>query len=168
MNNLYHIIKKCKNKSSEEILIIINMFDPLINKYVRLLNFDDAKSELITTLIETLFKIPIHKSNFNQNKYIISYIKKSIFHKYISISKKISYESKYESEFDFNLIESNKSTDLEFYDLINDLTPKEKTILISKFIKNMKDTEIAQALNISRQAVNQTKNRALIKLKKVI
>ncbi len=41
----------------------------------------------------------------------------------------------------------------------------QRTILEERYIKNYSDIEIANKLNISRQAVNKTKNKALENLR---
>ncbi|MBU5593383.1 sigma-70 family RNA polymerase sigma factor [Clostridium sp. MSJ-4] len=170
MVNLYEKIKNCQCGNKEDILFVLNMFEPLLNKYSRLLEYDDAKQELTLTLIKTLQKIPIHKKNFKEDKYIISYIKKSIINRYVSLSKKLTKKYTYEAEFDSNLMYFNDDDEniIELYDLLKDLTRVEKNIIVLKYLHNMSDVEIAELHNISRQAVNQTKNRALNKLKSYI
>ncbi|MBU3208014.1 N-acetylmuramoyl-L-alanine amidase, partial [Clostridium algidicarnis] len=53
----------------------------LINKYSRLLEYEDTKQELSLTLIKVLQRIRIDKGNFREDKYIISYINKSIINR---------------------------------------------------------------------------------------
>ena len=170
MNNLYKIIKNCKDGNKEDILYILNKFDPLINKYSRLLEYDDAKQDLILALINVIYKIPIHKEIFKEDKYIISYIEKSIIYKYWAISKRQQAEKySYAYEFDFNLIaDKREENTIELHDLLKDLTERERNVITSKYIQKMTDVEIGQLNNISRQAVNQAKNRAIDKLRAYI
>lgn len=44
---------------------------------------------------------------------------------------------------------------------INDLTDRQKQILYLHFVKEMTEAEIASAMNISQQAVNKAKNKAI-------
>ena len=48
------------------------------------------------------------------------------------------------------------------------LSPKEKKILIMKFIDDKTDKEIAKALGVTRQAVSKSKSQLLIKLRKYL
>lgn len=50
----------------------------------------------------------------------------------------------------------------------NKLSEREKTILQLFFVDEYSIEEIAQQLSISRQAVNQAKNRALNKIRKAL
>lgn len=171
MNNLYQVIERCKEGSEEHILYILNEFDPLINKYARCLEYDDTKQELILAFIETIHKIPIHKEIFKEDKYIISYIEKSIIYKYLAISKKQSKIKKYsyEYDFDFDLVaDKREENSLELEDLLKVLTHREGNVIVSKYIHKMTDVEIGEINNISRQAVNQAKNRAIDKLREYI
>lgn len=166
MRNLYEIIQSCKDGNEEDVIFILNKFDPLINKYSRLLEYEDTKQELSLTLIKVLQRIRIDKGNFTEDKYIISYIKKSIINRYIALSKQLSKVSRYESEADINLIYADNDEDvLEMCDLLKDLTEIERKVIILKYMYMMKDSEIAILNNISRQAVNQAKNRAISKLR---
>ncbi|MGM8317323.1 RNA polymerase sigma factor, partial [Clostridium perfringens] len=45
---------------------------------------------------------------------------------------------------------------------------KERQVIEYKFLVGKSDSEIGEMLNISRQAINKTKNRALNKLKEFI
>ena len=54
------------------------------------------------------------------------------------------------------------------YDMFKNLTKKERQVIEYKFLVGKSDSEIGEMLNISRQAINKTKNRALNKLKEFI
>jgi len=171
MRDLYEIIKNCKKGNCNDIEYVLNKFQPLINKYARLLDceYDDAKQELSLELINVIQKIPINKENFGEDKYCIGYIKKSIIHKYFAMSKKLSMKYSYEYDIDFNLIPAKDEVYvIELYDLLKDLSNIEKSVVILKYINNMTDAEIGEIRGISRQAINQAKNRAIRKLKKCI
>ncbi|MBU3194966.1 helix-turn-helix domain-containing protein [Clostridium algidicarnis] len=121
MRDLCEIIQSCKDGNEEDVIFILNKFDPLINKYSRLLEYEDTKQELSLTLIKVLQRIRIDKGNFTEDKYIISYINKSIINRYIALSKQLSKVSCYESEADINLIYADNDEDvLEMYDLLKD------------------------------------------------
>lgn len=173
MNELYIVVKNCQNKNKDSILKMIERFNPLIKKYSRKLNYDGADTDLIISLIETINSLPLSKSNIiKEDKYIVGYISSSIKNKYIYLSKK--YSKIYEKETKLNLDISNDETSrsMEEFILIEMLLDKlptlQRNIIIQKFIKGYTDAEIANQLNISRQAVNRAKNRGLKNLKEYL
>jgi RNA polymerase sigma factor (sigma-70 family) len=56
-------------------------------------------------------------------------------------------------------------SDYNLFKAITKLTDRQKEILFLTFIKDLNDTEVAQILRISQQAVTKTKNKALEKLR---
>lgn len=57
-------------------------------------------------------------------------------------------------------------SDPDLFNRLELLTERQKEILYLKYIKELKDNEIAKLLNISQQAINKSKNKALTQLKK--
>jgi len=55
----------------------------------------------------------------------------------------------------------NHIEDKNISESINDLTDRQKRILYLHFVKEMTEAEIASAMNMSQQAVNKAKNKAL-------
>ena len=107
---------------------------------------------------------------------MVSYIKKSIKNKRakMTINKRRKFESLiYINELDFNEIQDTSTiigldSELLLYDMFKNLTKKERQVIEYKFLVGKSDSEIGEMLNISRQAINKTKNRALNKLKEFI
>ncbi len=164
---LYEKVNRAKEGDSKGFEEIIDIFNPIINKYSRLLCREDTKQDLIVFLIELINKIRIDNSNFSEDKVILGYISKSIKHEYIRLSKQYNKYSikKIELNLDLQLqVEDNNSL-IEVLDLINVLTDKQKKVIKFIFIDCNNINEVATYMNISRQAVNQIKNRALNKLR---
>ena len=169
-NELYELIKQSQYKNKDATIKIINKFTPLIKKYDRKLNYDGADTDLTISLINLIKRLPIDENNrLHNDKVIVSYISISIRNAYIRLSQKHSKVSKTEI-----LCEDNIINDLQFYnetydfiieDLLNDLSELQKKIIVSIFLMDIKEADLATSLNISRQAVNKTKNIALKKLK---
>lgn len=174
MSELYKIVNDCKNKNKDSILIMVEKFTLLIKKYSKRLGYDGADTDLIITLIETINALPIFGKNVvKEDKYIVGYITTSIKHKYIYLSKK--YSKAYEKEVELNLdITSTGESNIMEEErvlvrvLLDKLPELQRNIIIKKFIKDCTEVEIANELNISRQAVNRAKNRALKNLKKYL
>lgn len=87
MNKLYDIIKNYKQGNKDSIIEVIELFNPLLNKLERQSNCCDIKSELIIFMIELMDKLPFENKKFCHDKYIVSYISKSIKNKYIHLNK---------------------------------------------------------------------------------
>jgi RNA polymerase sigma factor (sigma-70 family) len=169
INKLYNLIIDYKNGNKDSVIDIIEVFTPLLNKLDRQSKYCDMKSDLIVFIIELMDKLPINNSRFYHDKYIISYISKSIKNKYIHLNKKACKRISSEEELNLNVLKNNvvenKLDMLFFKALIKSLTPKEREIITYKYALNYSDIEIAERFKISRQSVNQTKIRAISKLK---
>ena len=172
-DELLILIKESQNKNKDATMKIIEKFRPLINKYSRKLNYDGADTDLIISLIKLIKKFSIDKSELLQeDKAIVSYIFISIKNEYIRLSQKYGKVFKNEIHCKDDVINNLQGHD-DIYDfIIEDLLKKlpklQKEILSGIFLLNLKEVELAKYLNISRQAVNSTKRRALKNLKKYI
>ena len=169
MDGLYDKIKRAQTNSFD-LLDIIKQFKPLILKYSRLLDmeFEDAVSELTAEFIRVVLKFPANKK-YSIDRFILSYLKKSMHNSYIHLSKKESV-LKMEYTYDSDHYEPGYVPECygELNDLISCLSTSQKAIILLKFFYGYSDIEIAGLLHISRQAVNQSKNRALSKLQETL
>lgn len=182
MTELYNMVIMAKKGDILAVENIINLFEPAILSNIKALynyNFinkydiEDNKQELILTIINSINVIPIENPSFYNDGCIINYINRAIKNKRLEFLnkyfKKCTIESQY--EFDFNLIiynENNIDSDVIVEDLVSNLNENEKNVIKNKFLLEKSDVEIGHMLNISRQAVNKTKNRALKKLRNII
>ncbi len=170
VKNLKNLVVDAKKDNKDALMEIINIFMPLIKKYSRKLLYDGAESDIIILLIKIIKAYPISKSDNNiEDKDIIAYVNISVKHEYIRLSKKFSRLANMETELneDIYLIKADDNIENEL--LINDLLDKlsaiQKTILKELFLIGCTQTALAKKLNISRQAVNKNKVKALNKLK---
>jgi len=159
---LFELVKTIQTKGNENAMLkLIKEFQPLIKKYSYLVDYEDSESELTLTFIETLYKIPINNPKFKQDKYIISYINKSIRNKYIYLSKNRNKIYYYESPINLDITQTPYQTNIGNKLFINDLlltlTKREREIINLKYFKEYSDIEISKKFGISRQAVNKTK-----------
>lgn len=164
------IYQKIGDKDILEELIL--KFTPLLKKYSiksSKSSFEDSMQDLIVTFIEILNKIPLNK--FNEDKYILSYISKSIKNKHISLLSENFKENLF--YYDENLLKNK----LKFYDLTERiellelfkiLSIKEQRILYLIYFVDMSIVNIANKYKTSRQNINQIKLCSLKKLKKYI
>ena len=108
-------------------------------------------------------------SKIYEDKQVLSYFSKSLKNEYIRLSKKNDRE-KSNQDYNYeeivwghNLIESN----IEVLDAIKNLNSYEKSIIKRVVLNGDSVSEVAKKTGKSRQAINQVKNRAISKLKKV-
>lgn len=158
-------------------LQLLEMFDKLLKKYARLLGTEDAYEELRLFFFELLDKLKSKELCSDSDGYAVNYISKSVKNQYIALSK--ARNSRREdtfsdmSEEQMIYVEQIAATDDRvdislYFPLGNKLSEREKVILQQIFVDEYSIEEIAQQLNISRQAVNQAKNRALNKIREAL
>ena len=166
---IFKIIDVKKNNKDESMLDILAIFDNIINKYSRKLNGEDTKQDLYVFLIKLINNIDELSIVNYEDKQVLSYFSKSLKNEYIRLSKKNDRE-KSNQDYNYeeivwghNLIESN----IEVLDAIKNLNSYEKSIIKRVVLNGDSVSEVAKKTGKSRQAINQVKNRAISKLKKV-
>ena len=171
MDRLVNLILKAKENDEKAMLDILEMFEPLIKKYHRLLNYEeDLKQELIYKIIK-LIKVEIVFENLkNINDYVLlKYIESSVYHYYIFLSKHKNLIANYEcSEEIMPSITGyqNISDDFVVIDLLKSiLTEKEFISFYFTEIMDYTSEETAKVLHITKQACNQNKLRAIKKIR---
>lgn len=168
----YNIVEKVldyKRGNENAILEVIEIFKPIINKYSRILDGEDTKQDLIIHLFKVLDKINLHNINFCKDKVIVSYIAKSIRNEYIRLAKIKSKKTINETELnlDLEIAYNGEESEFELLDTFKILTKKEAYVMKLIYINYLSVTEVAQYMRLSRQAVNQIKNRALKKMRSI-
>lgn len=146
---LFELVKTIQTKGNENAMLkLIKEFQPLIKKYSYLVDYENSESELTLTFIKTLYKIPINNPKFKQDKYIISYINKSIRNKYIYLSKNRNKIYYYESPINLDITQTPYQTNIGNKLFINDLlltlTKREREIINLKYFKEYSDIEISK------------------------
>lgn len=164
---LITLIKNFKNRDMTAFTQIYEQFEGLILFYARKLGGEDYAQELTLFLLELLYSIKPESFNADHSIGIKKYISVCIRNKYIALSKE---KQKYTSitnaalENDFCCASSAESF-VAVEDMLNCLSPRQKLIMIYKYIYGYSDIEISMLLDISRQAVNRLKNRAITLLR---
>ncbi len=172
---LKDLIEKLPN--NDACLELIEMFDKLLRKYARLLSYEDSYEEMRLFFIELIFQLKNKKICTDNDGYIVSYISKAVRNQYIALSKghrmkrEISFSDISEAQLIY--VEQQTSTEdrydiSDYFPQKNPLSNRETIILKAIFMKECSVEKIAQELGISRQAVNQAKNRALEKIRNSI
>lgn len=163
-------IIKYKKGENDALIKILEVFKPIIKKYSNLLEKEDTEQDLNIHIINVIKKIDINNKDFENDKIIISYISKSIRNEYIRLSKNKSKIINNEKGLDYNLETEcfDFFYEIELINLLEVLTEKEAYIIKLIYIDLFSVKEVSDYMKISRQAVNQTKNKALKKLKRYL
>lgn len=134
-------------------------------------NDEEIYDVVLCSIHEILLKINI--SEFNDEKYILNYIKKAFINRALD-EIKINKRDKNLINFNSELLEINSNnlrnslsidSSLEFYDLLKILNNREKVVIERYFRYQESIADIAKDIGLSRQFVNKIKNNALIKLR---
>ena len=174
-NSLYDKIVEAQQGCEQSTLDLIRTFSPLLKKYARLLNTEDAYEDLQCFFIDFIKNTNTCGLNSSSNGAIINYISKMIYHQYIALSKVnrkrqatvyIQDMNEYDTmQYDSRCGEYDEYRRLLIYDLKRTLTTKEFSVIYALIFKELSVAEVAEKQGISRQAVNQMKNGAIKKLR---
>ncbi|WP_099189532.1 RNA polymerase sigma factor [Tepidibacter mesophilus] len=170
--SIRELVEKAKGKDKEALNQIISRFKGTIKKFSNQLGYEEAETDLIIGLIETICKIKSSNLELKNDGAITNYIYNSIKNKKTELYRKYVKGINESLEINLEIIEDTSNYQVEdklfIDDLLDLLTEIQKIILVEKFIKGYSDAEIASKLHISRQAVNTSKNKALKKLKRYL
>lgn len=163
--------------NEQALLELIHKFENLLKKYAYMLQVDDAYEDLRLFFIELLYCMSKKEDVLENDARAVSYIKTSVEHRFYHMLKLNKKNKLNEINFsDFSdeqlfLIEQENSCSIQdsisdYFPLKVELTQLERKIITEIYTYNRPVSEIAGLMNISRQAVNQTKIRALKKIRK--
>ena len=176
MERLERLISAAQQEDKDAMLEIITIFQPIIRKYVRKMNYDeDFESEIVLHLLEVVRAIDLDRLSARNDYLLIRYISNTLRHRYIYLSKKRNLlrdtEIIPEDEREFDWLDNREDaveaySDIETKDLLKKtLTPREQLCVELIVIQGCSATEVAKCLGVTKQAVNQCKNRALKKVR---
>lgn len=179
MKKLIDMIILARNGDDEAMLAIIEKFENLINKYVRMMNYDeDCRSELVLKLILMVKnEIDIDKLRNDDDGVLVNYISYAIRNHYIVISKANCHIRDNETICDQdNFVDllgdkPQEAEEIEDWALMQTmrsvLTEREFLCVRLTVFGGWTSEMVANKLGISKQAVNQCKLRGYNKLKKL-
>lgn len=173
---LYDQIALAQNGDEFVMLALIEQFMPLITRYAKLLNTEDAFEEMRLVFIELIMELRLDKLRSHSDGVLVAYITKTIRTKYIAKNKRRELEDNIVSwdDLDESLRKKLEPSDSLFSgeeDFVKAiplgvLNEREMDIISMIYLYGYTAAEIARTKNITRQAVNQIKLRALKKLGK--
>jgi len=173
-----NIITESQKGDKDATLMLIKKFNPLLKKYAGKLNYEDAYDDLVIEFLQILHDMQIdHIRNKNEG-IIISYIAACLHSSYVKLLIKIQHihnfilyselsdEELYNIESKTAINDSYSDDDISYIKAV--LTNPETQIILYIYFKQYTVAEIAKLYGVSRQAINQTKTRALKKLKYLV
>lgn len=161
------LIESFRHQDVAAFEVIFEEFKKNIYYYARRQKNEDLIGELTLFLIELIYRIDIERFRDDKSDDMRKYISVSLKNKYISICRKQTAENTLFSDiYKEDLISgSNLEDSLDIWDALKCCTPRQREIIICKYIYCLSDFEISEIFKISRQAVNRLKNRGLKELK---
>jgi len=172
---LYALLRRAHHGDQDAVLELTKKFKPLLRKYARKLNYEDAYNDLLLNFIEMIDVMKVDSLRVQSDAGIIAYLAKAVYSHYVKNLKHLLSEV---STVNFSQLEewqilaaggfSSDSTGFIKSDLSEIkqlLTENEYRIIHGIFILGYSESELARAHSSTRQNICQVKKRALKKLK---
>ena len=160
---LIELIENLKKQDKSSLEALEQEFGGLICFFGKKLGGGDYPEELKTCLLEILCSINTENFKPDNSNALQRYIAASLRNRYIALSKeKQKYEKTNIGIFDDNLTYTVSLDErIMIKDMLNLLSKRQRDIITYRYIYGYSDIEISRFLNISRQAVNRLKLRAI-------
>lgn len=161
------LIQKFKKQDMTVFPLIYEEFEKLIFLYSSKLGYEDALADMNLFFVELLYSINLSHFSCDKDIGIKRYIAVSLRNKYITLSIKADKIKKfsvplYENSYGYCGEYDDK---IALHQALKELTTKQKSVLIHRYVYGYSIAEISENYKITRQTVNDTKNRALDSLK---
>lgn len=169
------LVIEAQKGNKESMMLLITKFQPLLIKYSRLLNYEDAYQELALFFIELIRGIKMDSIRVTNDSTLVMYIKTAVHNQYNSLLRilingrreinmsSLSIEQQYYIECTNITTYENLLTGLN---LSKVLSQSEIMIIYRIYILGYSTNDLAKLQGISRQAMNQKKKRILNKIRK--
>lgn len=171
---LYQMVMDARSGSRTAAEYLLDRFSPLLNRYATKLHREDAFEDIRCDFWDIIMRAPLEKLRTSDDYILLSYFEKAVRSRFIKHLEKllnekntlsyadlmeqekyrIEYETAVCDDYSYGLFQSIKG-------LLND---KEYEVICLLYYNNIPTQELAQKLGVSRQNINQIKNRALKKL----
>lgn len=147
-------------------------FYPTIKNLSKKIGYEEAETDLTISFLELIKKIDTEQFFYKDNKKIAKFINVFLKNKSVDFFRKYVLRQEEFVEINYDLLKDTSNLDFNsnifVLELIEKLPLRQRQVIVKKFIFEFSDIEIAEQLQISRQAVNSIKRRALNRLKKIL
>lgn len=168
------LVAQSQAGNDSAMLKLVDKFKPLLRKYALKLKDDDAYYDLLADFLELVKSIPVKRMRNCSDGAYVTYVQKAIYNSYIKRSIQsqkdqmiIFYSDMSEGEryhMEERLSACDDYADIRKGMFCKVLTETERKVVEMIFFEGYPAPKIAAVCGISRQAVNQTKLRAIKKL----
>jgi len=166
---LLKLIKRFRSGEMEAYTAVYNSYKDLIRFFSCKIGDEDSAQELNVFLLELLYSLDTEKFLPDLSDSINRYIAVCLRNKYIALSKENQVYTEMTALLDEQKILCTNSAYSACFikESLNFLPVRQRTVILYRYVYGYSDNEIAQLLNISRQAVFKLRNRALATLRKL-
>lgn len=164
---LLKLIEEYQNHRMENFHLIYEVFCKLIFTYGKQIGEKEASQDLSIFLVELLFKIDISKFEKDESDDLQRYIAVCLRNEYYAMLKRKQHMLTYYDELTYDIPENtyNPENALLIKDCLSNISENQRRILILRYFYDFSDSQIAEKLHISRQAVNKARKKGLETLK---
>ncbi len=169
------LIQNAQENSEEDMLALIERFKPLMVKYARKLNYEDAYNDIVLCFITLIKSQNLCKLVSKADNIIVTYINHSIINFYnkkipkiISRKNEVVMSELTEEQQYFIEVKTAQENEIDIineYGLTQLLTESEQLLIYQVYVEGYTISELARCQNRTRQAVNQQRIRAVNKIK---
>ena len=160
---------QCGDQSA--VLHLINRFSTMLKKYAQKLGTEDAYYDLQAEFIELILYLDCNKLRNTSDGAMVRYLSQSIYHAYIKLLRQLidnKVPTISASELTDSILYQNSILYENHYNsfdvLPTLLTPQEADAFYQICILGYSAAELARRRGVTRQSVNQSKQRAILKL----
>ena len=158
-------ILRAQAGSQEDMLFLIQRFEPQLKHYSRRLYSEDAQSELTLRFIEIIHAMNLDALRSQGDGTIVAYLAQSVRNAYISLLS--SKDKTAEPPVSWEELREREALDFsELLDICPELTKKERRVLTLIYFHGYTSAEVARIVHSTKQNINQIKMRALKKLRR--
>lgn len=166
-------IRSGQRGNQSAVLRLINGFSPTLKKYAHKLKTEDAYFDLQAEFIELILYLDCNKLRNTSDGAMVKYLSQSIYHAYIKLLRQLidnNVPTISVDELTDNILYQSPTTHencFDSYDIPPDLlTSQEADVFYQICILGYSASELARKKGVSRQSINQAKQRAISKLQR--
>lgn len=165
-------VRSSQKGDQQAVLDLINKFSPALKKYARKLETEDAYYDLQVEFLDLILNLDCSKLRETGDGAMVQYLSQSIYHAYIKLLRQlidnkmpnISTDDLTDSMlYQSCCIDSLKDFTLDIPSTL--LSPLEADAFFQISILGYSAAELARKKGVSRQSINQAKQRAILKLR---
>ncbi len=167
---LLKLIEEYQNHQMENFHLIYETFYKLILLYGGRIGETEASQDLSGFLVEILFKIDTSKFKRDDSEDVKRYIAVCLRNEYYAMLKRKQFSVIYCDELTYDIPENTYNPENKIFirECLSAVTDTQRKILVLRYGYGFSDSQIAEKLHISRQAVSKARKKGLETLKNLL